>query len=68
MEICVSQPYPFFNIYDAIAECIFALYQSYDPILIEKALTEKECKQDKDNTDKTRNSFLLIFIVSHQNI
>ena len=32
---------------------------------IEQALTEKECQQNKDNTDKIRNNFLIKFIISH---
>ena len=47
---------------------MLALSQSNDPILIEQALTEKECKQNKDNTEKTRNNFLIKFLVSHLKI
>ena len=34
----------------------------------EQALVEKEWKQNKDNTDKNRNDFLINFINSHLNI
>ena len=47
---------------------MLALSQSNDPIFTEQALVEKECKQNKNNTDKTRNNFLIKFIISHLNI
>ena len=44
---------------------MLALSQSNDPILTEQALTEKGFKQNKDANDKTRNNFLIKFIISH---
>ena len=44
---------------------MLALSQSNDPILTEQAFAEKECKHNKDDTDKTRNNFLIKFIISH---
>ena len=44
---------------------MFALSQSNDPILTEQALAEKDCKLNKNDTDKTRNNFLINFIISH---
>ena len=38
---------------------MLALSQSNDPILTEQAFVEKECKLNKDDTNKTRNNFLI---------
>ena len=38
---------------------MLALSQSNEPILTEQAFAEKECKHNKDDTDKTRNNFLV---------
>ena len=65
LVISTSQSYPFSRIYEAIAECMLALSQSNDPILTEQALAEKDCKLYKNDTDKTRNNFLINFIISH---